>query len=133
MEQSIKSQADPLDGYRANLDMDAIRALEDEVMAYRGLAEDDIDTAALQAVMKKNALMNDLTGESTPLKRLVTHCYMVMEDATNRWVEVSDPKSESAVNAHHDARAARLVLDWVGDQITVGKQAEVQLEAESNE
>jgi uncharacterized protein (DUF2336 family) len=97
---------------------------------FHALAEDDVDVANLQLVLKKNKLVEELAQQSSPLRRLVSHAQRVLDDAARRWVEQGDPRHEQAVLAHRDARAARLVIDWVAEQIDIGKQAEMQLENE---
>lgn len=119
---------DPLQGYRGAPTRDAYDELEREVQAYRALAEDDVDIENLSHVLKKDALVQELANESSALRRLVSHAQQVLEYATRRWVEQANPQHEQAINAHRDARAARLVIDWVDEQISVGKQAERQLE-----
>ena len=122
--------SDPLDGYRGRPTLGEYEALEEEVRAFREFADSDIDIECLADVLKKDNLLKELKDESSTLKRLVTHAYKVMDNATKRWQFEGDPKSVAAVNAHGDARAARLVIDWIETQIEIGNQSERQLEAE---
>lgn len=118
---------DPLEGYR-RISNEEFDDLTREVNLYRSLAEDDEDRMNLSLVMKRNRLQEALRDESSALRRLVNHVDRVLTDAQSRWLEVSDPRSQQALDAHRDARAARLVIDWIEDQISIGNQAERQLE-----
>jgi len=121
-------EADPLDGFR-RVPNEEFDELERELLAYRGLAQTDDDLANLSYVLKRNSLLNELEKQSSPLRRLVAHATQVMDAAFHDWVESADPESGQAMDSHRNARAARLVIDWVEEQIAVGNQAEGQLKA----
>ena len=125
--EALSPSLDPLDGFR-RIANDEYDALENEVMAFRALAEDDEDLENLAYVLKRNKLLDELAKQSSVIRRLAAHANRVMEEACGRWMEVSDPRHQQAVDAHRDARAARLVIDWIEDQISAGNQAERQLE-----
>lgn len=125
----MNEQQDSLEGFRRER-RDGYDELEDELRAFRSLAVDDEDMGLLQEVLKKNAVVAALRQQDAPFRRLATHAAQVLDHAQKRWVENPDPRSDKAINAHHDARAARLVLDWIADQIEVGEEAERRLEVE---
>ena len=119
---------DPLDGFRriANSDYDA---LEQELGAFRALAHDEEDLQALSLVLKRDALLRSLNEEAGPLRRLAAHATRVYEEACQRWVECEEAIHPVAIGAHNDARAARLVIDWIENEISTGNQAARQLES----
>lgn len=128
----VPDKDDPLDGYRGRPSLEDYDKLEEEVRAFRELGETDIDLSLLGQVLKKDNLLKELNNESSVLKRLATHAYKVLDSASDRWVLESDANSVEAISAHGDARAARLVIDWIAEQIEIGNQAERQLEVEEH-
>jgi hypothetical protein len=117
---------DPLDGYRGRTE-DAYELMEDEVRALHSLASSDVDLGLLQDVLKMDDLVGDLKNESSTLKRLCTFASVQIGEACAAWVQSSDPTSASIIALHRNARAARLLLDWVSEQMDVGAAAEEQI------
>ena len=118
---------DPLKGFRGRPSADEYTRMEEELRSYRSLANDDIDITLLRDVIKADNLIADLKNESSTLQRLCTHAAMRIGEACKAWVESGDPTHPQVATLHRDARAARLLLDWVDDQIKLGQQAERQL------
>lgn len=123
---------DPLDGYRGRPAQEW-DALEAEAIAFRSLATDPDDIAALRSIIRSDEIIRLLEDDSNALTRLMTHAYKVRKDATDRWLETADPRSDEALGAHLDGRAAALVISWVEEQLEIGKQASLQMEAEGYE
>ena len=130
MPPSRKLEDDPLDGFRGSGLSDRYQQLEEELLAFRSLAVDDENVELLRDILKKDQIIAELKNESGPFRRLATHAYNVLDHARSRWIEMEDPTSVEAINAHRDARAARLVIDWIGHQIEIGKAAEEQVSNE---
>lgn len=124
---------DPLEGYRGRPSQDAYSELESEVNAFRSLANNDINLLLVQQVMKSDKLLADLNNESSTLKRLVTYVVGRIDESFKIWQLESDPTSDKALTAHRDVVAARLLIDWIGGEIDVGRQAEELLEGEADE
>jgi hypothetical protein len=128
MQQSSLQVDDPLDGFRSS-GSDRYAQLEEELLAFRSLAVDDENVELLRDILKKDEIMAALKETGGPFRRIATHAYNVFDQAKTRWVECDDPTSVEALNAHRDARAARLVIDWIAHQIEIGQQAQEQVEA----
>lgn len=118
-----EKKSDPLEGFRGRK-KDSYEALEDEVRAFRSLADNDIDLDLLQQVMRSDNILAELNNESSTLKRLVTFILNVIDESFKTWQLENDPKSDAAVAAHRDVAAARLVIDWIDEHIRAGGQAE---------
>lgn len=131
MQPSKKSNPDPLEGYRRT--PDEYEELESELQAFRTIAANEVNLDALRSVIFKDSLRSELRDESTALHALVAHAISVYEVAQQEWVGEDTTNSDKAVAAHANARAARLVMDWVADQIEIGRQAQRELEVEANE
>jgi len=117
---------DPLDGFRSRT-RDAYESLEEEVRSWRALAADDVDLRNLQDIIKMDNLLKELEGGSTTIKRLVTYASQRIGEACALWVQSGDPTALPVIAAHRNARAARLLLDWIDDHIRAGKAAESQI------
>lgn len=131
MAQSTKSNPDPLDGYRRT--PSEYNEMEDELRAFQAVATDPINVSLLRDVLIKDELKEELTNESSSLKRLATYVCDVYEAAQQDWVGEDTPDTEKAIAAHSRARAARMVMDWIAVQIETGEQAQRELEVEAND
>jgi hypothetical protein len=131
MTRSIKSQDDPLAGYRRT--PDEYEELEQELSAFRSIAANEVNVTLLRSVILKDELQQELKDASSPLCHLVTHAVSVYEAAQQDWVAEDRTDTDKAVAAHANARAARLVIDWVTEQIEIGKQAQQELEVEATD
>lgn len=119
-------EADPLDGFRGRQE-DAYEKMEEEVRAWRSVANNDIDLELLQDVVRCDNLIEELKDESSTLQRLCTHAAVEIGEACKAWVEADDPAKPAVVALHRNARAARLLLNWVEQQIRIGKESEHQM------
>jgi len=124
---------DPLAGFRGRPERDAYEAQEEEINAYRALASNDVNLPLLQDILRMDNLLEEMNRESSTLQRLVTHATERIGEACAFWVSNSDPASDDALKHHRNARAARLVLDWVDEQIRNGNAAEQQMMMEGEE
>ena len=129
MTQSEKSSSDPLAGYRRT--PEEYDELEQELHAFRKIATTEVNVSLVRSVMYKDELKRELLNASSPLRRLADHACAVYEMAQQDWVGEDTPDTEKAVAAHANARAARLVTDWISEQIEIGKQAQHELEVEA--
>ena len=114
---------DPLDGFRGR-EMQAGDALIEEVLAYRELAATDLDKTLLALVLKRDQLERALQNESGSMVALVNMVLAKLDDACKVWQQEGDPTSVAARTAHLNARAARLVIDWVQEVMDQGQQAQ---------
>lgn len=129
MTQSNAPAADPLEGYRRS--PGEYNAMEEELLAYRQVAATDVNVDNLRSVILKDEIRNELRDASAPFARLVAHAISVYEAAQSDWVAEDQPDTDKARAAHSNARAARLVMDWVAEQIERGQQAQQELEVEA--
>lgn len=118
---------DPLEGFRGRNHDDA--EIDVELRALRNLHEEGIDVELVREVLRSDELMTAMK-ESRPMARLVTLATRKLDDAAKLWSMQLDPTSAVALNAHREARAARTLIDWIEETITMGAQASKQLEAE---
>lgn len=114
---------DPLEGYRGRT-KDSYEELEDEVRAFRSLADNDIDLDLMQQVMRGDNILAELNDASSNFKRLVTFILKVIDISFKVWQRENDPKSDACVVAHRNVAAARLMLDWIDAHLRAGDQAE---------
>jgi hypothetical protein len=129
MTQSAKPSSDPLDGYRRTPDEYA--ELESELRAFRQIAANEVNVENLRSVILKDEIKNELRNGSSTFARLVSHAVAVYEVAQSEWVAEDRTDTDKARAAHANARAARLVMDWVATQIETGEQAQRELEVEA--
>ena len=123
MEKTETKKPDPLEGYRGRR-QEAYEAMEDEVRAFRSLADSDINLDLLQQIMRSDNILAELNNESSTLKRLVTFLLKVIDVSFKTWQLESDPTSDTAIAAHRNVAAARLVIDWIDVHMRAGDQAE---------
>jgi len=120
---------DPLDGYRGRM-LSEYESVENEVRQFHSMMASDVDLSAMRDVIRADDLIRELNNESSTFKRLVAAATAKLDEACLRWQSEPDPHSVAAVNAHGDARAARLLLNWVQQTIEIGAQSEKQLQSE---
>lgn len=125
------SAVDALDGYRGQPERSEEEYVEGEVRAIHEWAEHDVDIESMRDVIRMDDLLRELKDESSTVRRLVDHVTKRIDECSIAWQLAADPTGLDAVNAHRDARAARLVLDWIQTTIDQGEQAERQLEVEN--
>ena len=125
------ASTDPLEGYRG-VERSPDERIEDEVRIIHRLNEDGIDIELVREVVKADQLIEAMKGDKV-LARLVTHVTTKMDEASKQWSACSDPRSDQAVRLHAEARAARMVIDWIQYVLETGAQAQKQMEAEINE
>lgn len=130
---SDQEPVDPLDGFRGRPERDAYEALEGEVNAFRSLANNDINMQLVSEVLRADQLIVDLKNESGSMKRLVTFVAAKLDQSCKEWQEEQNPKSERAINAHTEARAARILFNWIQDTIQTGQHAEALIQNEAEE
>lgn len=105
--------------------------MEQEVNAFRSLANTDLNVELLREVLRSDQLVKDLSNESSTIKHLVNHVTEALDAAHGAWSQNPDPTSTEALNAHRDARAARLLIDWIQTTIHAGAMAEETLSEEA--
>lgn len=130
MQPSERPEADPLDGYRGRSpDSDS---LTDEILQFRQTLNDDVDLDAMREVIRSDELIQELKGESNTVRRLVDYATRQLDEACMVWQSDANPTSMASLNAHRNARAARLLLNWIQYTMEAGAQSERQLETEGN-
>lgn len=105
--------------------------MEEELRAFRHIAASPVNVENLRSVILKDEIKSELRDGSTPLSRLVAHAVAVYEVAQSEWVGEDKTDTDKARAAHANARAARLVMDWIAQQIEIGEQAQQELEVEA--
>lgn len=133
MTPSTKSSADPLDGYRGRPEHSIEEQFESEIRTIHEGMDDEVDLAAMREIIRMDELIAELNNDSSTMRRLVAHVTQKLDECSQAWQLEPDPTCDKAVNAHRDARAARLVLDWIQMIYERGKQAERQLEVDTHE
>lgn len=127
-----KATSDPLDGFRGREGGD-YEVLEDELRAWRSLAEEPLNVELVKLVQQKDRLEHALKDQSGPMVQLVNHVLAKLDEATKCWWGTDNPDSVPARGAHIRARACRLLIDWIEETIEVGKQAERHLMMEEED
>lgn len=127
MTQSSPS-ADPLDGFRGRDDGN-YEQMEEELLSFRALSQDDADFELLRNIIKHDAIMEALQQEGSAFQRLATHAVRCLDVARKDYEAAGNPHSDEAIDAHLRARAARLVVDWIETELEAGRQATQQVEA----
>lgn len=122
--------ADPLDGYRGKPHLSDDEAIEAEVRAIHSLNESDLDVDLVRDVLRSDQLVAAMQKDK-PLGRLVTFATMRLDECSKVWQQQADPTSNAAMNAHREARAARLLIDWIEKVLNEGAQAEKLLNEEA--
>jgi len=115
---------DQLEGFRGR-QISPEEQLEDDVRDLHNL-ESEIDEQLVREVLKSDQLIAAMQGDSV-LGRLVTMITKRIDDCAKVWSSQQDPTSMAALNAHREARAARLLIDWIEMTINSGSTAETQL------
>ena len=124
-----EEKVDPLEGYKGPAHSEE-EQLEAEVRALHGLNEAGIDVDMVRDVMKSDELLKAMVGDR-PMGRLVTMVTVRMDECFKVWTLSADPTSKEALLAHREARAGRLLLDWIQDVTNTGEQsAKILNEAE---
>lgn len=134
MTQSPKQADDPLEGYRGRVDNPSAQEfLEQEIRSVHEWAANDVDIEAMRDVIRMDDLIAELKNENSTVRRLVDYVTTRLDECSKVWQLESDPSSVAALDAHRDARAARMILNWVHMIIETGQQAERQLEVENEQ
>lgn len=124
------SATDPLEGYRGSPQRSADTELEDSQAFVDSLRNSELNTELLRAVVVGDDLERELLEDSSSMRRLVNMLVQKIDDATKVWQSEGDPASVRALNAHRDARAARLVITWIEEIMKTAEMSEKQLEQE---
>ena len=124
----MSQSTDPLEGYRPRTEEDDEN--ERMVRSIRGLADRGIDYTTMSDVVASQNLMDALKSDST-LSKLVTFCAEVIKAHTYAWTRSSAP--EQMAEAHLEARAARMVIDWVESIEQSGMVAEQLIKQQDTE
>lgn len=125
---------DPLNGYRGRPQLSAEELVEDEVRAFQALKHEGVDMGLVADLLSADELVEALDGDR-PMARLVTHATQRLDACAKIWAASTDPTSTDCMNAHREARAARVLIDWIENVMITGQNAERELhiEAEENE
>jgi hypothetical protein len=107
--------------------MDESEDVEAEVRALHGLDDEGVDLALIREVLKSDQLSRALAGD-TVLSRLVTQVTDRLDEASKIWQTEANPSSARALKAHSDARACRILIDWIEYELNMGQTAEKILE-----
>jgi len=113
-----------LDGFRGR-DITPEEQLEDDMRDLHDL-DSEIDVQLVREVLKSDQLVTAMQGDRV-VARLVTMVTQRIDDCAKVWSTQQDPTSIAALNAHREARAARLLIDWIEKTINSGSTAETQL------
>lgn len=117
----MASEKDPLEGYKGPAHSEEEK-IEAEVRALHGLNEAGIDVDMVREVMQSDELIKAMTGDR-PMARLVTMITKRMDECFKLWTMVADPTGKEALLAHREARAGRLLLDWIQVVTNTGEQS----------
>lgn len=124
----MSQSTDPLEGYRPRTEED--EANERMVRGIRGLADRGIDYNTMADVVASQNLMDALKADTT-LSKLVTYCAAVIKANTYAWTRSNEP--DKMAKQHLEARAARLVIDWVESIEQNGMVAEQLIKQQDTE
>jgi hypothetical protein len=124
---------DPLKGYRSKHSDHEYSELEKEVQDFRTLADTELNTELLRDVLRSDELLAELKDSTSTIKRLANHVTQVLDESCRIWYTESDPQSDTARDAHGNARAARLLLDWLYLTHSNGEEALDLLQQEEGE
>ena len=128
----MATETDNLSGYRSR-EGAGDDEIEAEVRALHSLENDGIDVSLVRDVIRSDELVKAMQGNRV-VGRLVTYATERLDECSKAWQQMADPNSVAGLNAHREARAARLLIDWIEQQLKIGSQAEKQLhEAENYE
>jgi len=100
---------DPLEGYRSREHKSDEEWMEDEIRVLHRMNEQEIDPELVRDVLKSDQLL-DAIQQDKVLGRLVTYVTTRMDEVTKSWSACKDPRSDTAIELHTDARACRLCL-----------------------
>jgi hypothetical protein len=114
---------DHLEGFRPRTDQDDEN--ERLVRSIRGLSEQGIDHYAISDVIASQDILDAINGD-TILAKLVTHCAEVLKVNMYRWSVSNEPGKMQ--KEHLDARAARMVVDWIESIKQTGEVAQQIIE-----
>lgn len=124
---------DPLDGYRSREHRTLEEQQEDELRALHRLENDSgVDEELVREIIRSDNLIKAMAEDKT-LGKLVTYVTERLDTMTKLWSTSAIPTSPPCLAAHTEARACRLVIDWVQEIISNGDIAQQQLEANEYE
>ena len=127
-----QNEKDPLDGYR-RVERTPLERQEDELNALHRIEnESGVDEALVREVIRSDNLIKAMAADKT-LGKLVTGVTERLDAMTKVWSTSSLPTTPTCLAAHTEARACRLVIDWIEEIINNGAMAQQQLEAEPYE
>jgi hypothetical protein len=114
---------DPLDGYRGRQPLTDDEMANDEMLAFQQVREKGVETDLIADVLKADELVMALKSD-TVMARVATHAAKRIDTCQQQWTACADPTCERCLNAHREARAARIIIDWIQSEINVGRNAE---------
>ena len=120
---------DPLDGYCSKEARSPDEQAEEELRVLHRMNEEEIDPNLVRDVLKSDQLLAAMQDDKV-LGRLVTYVTFRMDEVQKAWSACKDPRSDEAIQLHTDARACRLLIDWIQYVLGSGETAATQLEAE---
>ena len=126
------NEPDALDGFRGRAALSDDELMEDEIRAFQELRHGGVDMELVGDVLRADELVKALNGDR-PLARLVTYATQRLDECSKVWQASADPASVTCLNAHREARAARILIDWIENEINVGRNAERVLMSQQEE
>jgi hypothetical protein len=123
----VETQFGNLDGYRGPRTKDTYEAMEGELRALQALARNDPDADLIREVLKADELVRALNNNPA-MMAITAYATRELDAACMAWQMEADPASQVALDAHRNARAARMLINWIDETIRGGQQAEAQLE-----
>lgn len=125
----MANEEDALDGFRGR----PANASEEEAQAQEYLDHSNsheynpmIDMALVREVLNSDALLVAMKDD-TALAMLVTYATGRLDTCSKVWQISPDPTSKEVLIAHREARAARLLIDWIEHVLKNGEIAEQQI------
>jgi len=127
---SKEPQAGNLDGIRGKPVVADSYASEmyEAIQSLRGMG---INDELVRDVVVAEQLIEAL-DEDTLMKRLFSDCQERLIAAQNAWSGCFDPSSAEMRSVHTEARAAQMLIDWIGEILTAGAKAEQEIAEEEN-
>lgn len=117
-----------LDGYRSR-ERTQEELLQDQTSALHMLSDEGIDPELVREVIRSDQLVAAMQTDKV-LGRLVTYVTTRLDECSKAWSSLKNPRDDEAMTLHTEARACRVLIDWIEFVLTSGAQATKQLEAE---
>ena len=122
--------ADSLADYRGRPQNDE-STIEAEMRGLQSLNDSGIDAQLVREVLNSDQLIKAMSEDST-IARLITHATKRLDDCCKIWQQETNPSSDVGLNAHREARAARVLINWIDEVLATGGVAEKLMEEADN-